>query len=115
MLRMYINCIPLRFMNILSHLDLMRLDVANRGSLQSFKTICENVVTTPEGVKALIGFLSNKLDTIRLTPIGDDLNKYIVVMYSALAPKVATDDEITVVNIMIHPYYCIFLAIYELQ
>lgn len=102
-------CVPIRFMDILSHLDLMRLDVANRGSLQSFKTICENVVTTPEGVKALIGFLSNKLHTIRSTPIGDDLNKYIAVMYSALAPKVATDDEITVVSIMVHPFDDIFV------
>lgn len=95
-------------MDISSHLDLMQLDVANRGSLQSFKTVCENVVTTPAGVKALIDFLSSKLDTIRSTPIGGDLNKYIAVMYSALAPKVATDDEITVVN-MKHPFDDIFL------
>lgn len=109
MLDTCINCVSIRFMDILSRLDLMRLDVANRGSLKSFKTICENVVTTPEGVKALIGFLSSKLDTIRSTPTSDDLNKYIAVMYSALAPKVTTDDDIIIVSIMIQPFDDIFV------
>jgi aminopeptidase N len=83
---------------LLSRMDLMRLDVANRGSLQNFKTVCENIVATPAGVKALVGFLSRKLDTIQSSPIGDDLHKYIAVVYSALAPKVATDDEIIVMD-----------------
>jgi len=94
---------------MLSHLGLMRLDVANRGSLQNFKTICENMVTTPAGVKALVGFLSRKLDTIQSSPIDDDLHKYIAVVYSALAPKVATDDEIVVVNIIRHQFDDIFV------
>jgi len=84
----------------LSHLDLMLLDDVDHGSLQSFKTVCDNVVTTPVGVKALSSFLIQKLNAIQSSPIRDNLNKYIVVAYSALAPKVATDDEIAVVNMI---------------
>ncbi|XP_060850045.1 thyrotropin-releasing hormone-degrading ectoenzyme-like [Rhopalosiphum padi] len=83
---------------LMSHLDLMRLDDVDHGSLQSFKTVCDNVVTTPVGVKALSSFLIQKLNAIQSSPIRDNLNKYIVVAYSALAPKVATDDEIAVMD-----------------
>lgn len=88
-------------MTVLSNLDLVRLDGANHGSLQHFKTICENVVTTPAGVKALADFLSRQLDAVQSSTTDDDLHKYAVVAYSALASKVATSDEITVVNIII--------------
>lgn len=93
----------IRSVAIFSHLDVMRLDDASHGSLQSFKTVCENVVTTPAGVKVLADFLSRKLDAIQSSPTVDDviIHKYTEVAYSALAPKVATDDEITVVNIII--------------
>lgn len=88
-------------MVVLSHLNLIRLDNVDSGSLQTFKTICDNLVTTPEGFRGLAGYLAQLLNSNQPSPILDNLEKYTAVAYSALAPKVATDDEMFAVN-MIH-------------
>lgn len=89
-------------MVVLSQLNLIRLDNADNGALQTFKTICDNLVTTPAGVRGLVGYMAQLLNSIQSSSIIDNLQKYIAVAYAALAPKVATDDELFFVN-MIHP------------
>jgi len=61
------------------------------------KTVFDNVATTPQGVKALADFLLRGLrELLTLT----DGHLYAVHAYSALASKVATDDEIIIVIII---------------
>lgn len=79
------------------------MDKADSGSLKTFKTICDNLVTTSAGVRGLAGYMAQLLNSIKSSPILDNLQKYIAVAYAALAPKVATDDEMFVVS-MIHPF-----------
>ncbi|KAE9538122.1 hypothetical protein AGLY_006094 [Aphis glycines] len=87
--------------NVQSHfsqLNLIRLDNADSKSLQTFKTICDNLVTTSAGVRGLAGYMAQLLNLIESSPILDNLQKYIAVAYAALAPKVATDDEMFVMD-----------------
>lgn len=71
----------------------MRLESKN---VHDFKTVFENIATTPQGVKALAEFFLHKLDAILALGDGRRLASFA---YSVLASKVATDDEIAVVII----------------
>lgn len=79
-----------------SRINLLRLDGASPVSAKNFKMVFENFATTPQGVRALVEFLSHKLDAILALNDGHQLATFA---YSVLASKVATDIEMkTVIN-----------------
>lgn len=83
------------FVCVFSYLNLVRLDDTKQTSVQNLKSACENIVTTPYGVKALTRFLSRKLDAILALQDGQRLVRHA---YSALASRVVTDKEIAMVT-----------------
>lgn len=79
----------------------MRLDNGRpEVSAQKAKTVFESIATTPQGVKALANFLLSELRPLSALKDG---HMYATHAYTALASKVATDDEIVAVIIIILP------------
>lgn len=64
---------------------------------QDFRVVYQTLASTPQGITALIEFLTNKLDRI-VTQIIDG-NKLAASIYSILASRVAHNDEISKVCI----------------
>lgn len=88
------------FAHCFSHLNPLQLEGASPVSAKNFKTVFENIATTPQGVRVLTDFLSHKLDAILALNDGHQLATFA---YSVLASKVVTDDEIkTVIIILYH-------------
>lgn len=63
---------------------------------QDFKVIYESVATSPQGISALIQFLTTKLDRIVKEVINGE--RVATSIYSILASNVALDDEIAKVS-----------------
>lgn len=60
--------------------------------LQDFKDICIAMSLTPQGIEALSNFLLDNIEkTLKTVPTGQSIVEY---MYSVLASKVVTDNEI---------------------
>lgn len=69
-------------------------DAENMGPmhLQDFKDVCGAMSLTPQGIEALTNFLIDNIEKLlRTLPTGQSI---VENMYSVLASKVATDNEI---------------------
>lgn len=73
---------------------------------QDFRVIYQTLVTTPQGITALIDFLTNKLDRIVAEIINGE--QVATAIYSLLASRVATNDEITKVRWPAVRNFCAF-------
>lgn len=66
--------------------------------VQKTRTVFESIATTPQGVKALANFLLRELPNVLALKDG---RLYATTTYTALASKIATNDEIYTVIITI--------------
>lgn len=81
---------------------------ANHGSAKNFKILCENVVTTPKGVQVLAAFLLRESNAILATK---DSHQFASIAYSALASKVATEEEIVTVRRILNTIFIFFISL----
>jgi len=92
-IKLHILIIPICIFCISRYLDFMFDGYNGPIRPQDFRVIYQTLASTPEGITALIEFLTNKLDRIVNQII--DGNKVAVSIYSILASRVAHNDEIS--------------------